>query len=290
MLDFHTPTIADKERVDYFVRSCGQIGCDITFANTYLWRSVYSIGIAFDNDTYYKCYAMGDNITGYSIPITKGDMTKAVDTVLADAAERGARPTIGMMSNANAELIHRLYKGRVHIREDRDAFDYIYERANLEALAGKKYHAKRNHISRFLRACESYEARDLGDDTFADAMSIAETWQQGNEDTGELDIIRDAFGHFRELGMFGLVLYADGKPVAMCAASQINDRVCDVNFEKALDFDGAYAMINREFAKRFDSYTQVNREENLGLEGIRKAKLSYHPDILYQKSHAIFEI
>jgi len=290
MLDFYPPTLDDRERVESFVRDCGQIGCDISFTNAYLWRNRYDIRIAFDDDTYYKCYALGGNVTGYSMPITKGDIRKAVDTVINDALERGTKPMIGLLNDANAELIHRLYSDRVHIKEDRSTLDYIYKRENLANLAGKKYHAKRNHISRFIRSCDKWEVRELGEDTFSDAMQISEIWQQSNDDTGELDIIRDAFAHFDELGMFGLVLYADGKPVAMCAASKINDRVCDVNFEKATDFDGAYAMINREFARYFDSFTLVNREEDIGLEGLRKAKLSYHPDILYSKSHAVFDM
>lgn len=290
MLDFYTPTINDRERIESFVHECGQIGCDISFTNTYLWRNRYDIRIAFDDDTYYKCYALGGNVTGYSMPITKGDIRKAVDNVIKDALERGAKPMIGLLNNANAELIHRLYSDRVHIKEDRSTFDYIYERENLANLAGKKYHAKRNHISRFMRACDSWEVRELGQDTFDDAMAISQIWQKSNDDTGELDIIRDAFDNLDALGMFGLVLYADSKPVAMCAASRINDRVCDVNFEKAIEFDGAYAMINREFTRHFDSFTLVNREEDIGLEGLRKAKLSYHPDILYSKSHAVFDL
>ena len=91
------------------------------------------------------------------------------------------------------------------------------------------------------------------------------------------------------LGLFGLVLYVDGAPKAMCIASELNDCVCDVSFEKAVEINEAYAVINNEFAKHFTKYQLINREEDLGLEGLRKAKLSYHPDILYSKSVAYFK-
>ena len=289
MLDFRTPTLADKERIDSFTRDCGQIGCDITFANTYLWRERYSIRIAFDDDTYYKCYAMGGKVTGYSFPLTHGDIHAAVEKLFDDAKERGVDPFIGLLSTVNAELLQRGFENRIaDIHEDRNSFDYIYEREHLANLVGKKYHAKRNHVSRFKRNYDNYSVKELNRENFDDAYSVALRWLDGNEDTGELNIIRDALDHFEELGMFGLVLYVRGKPVAMCMASEINDRVCDVNFEKAVEIDEAYAVINNEFAKRFDKYTLVNREEDMGLEGLRKAKLSYHPDILYSKSHAKF--
>lgn len=288
MLDFKTPTLEDKERVDAFVRSSGQIGCDITFANTYLWREHYDIKIAFEGDTYYKCYASKGKVTGYALPITGGDMRKAVDKVLADAHERGIQPQIGLLNNANAELLSRLYGDRITVSEDRDSFDYIYERANLSNLSGKKYHAKRNHISRFKRTHDDYSVKEICEDNFADVLNVTKRWQSGNDDTGELEIIKDALNHFDKLGMFGLVLYVEGKPVAMCMASEINPSVCDVNFEKAVDIDEGFAVINNEFATHFAQYTYVNREEDMGLEGLRKAKLSYHPDILYTKSHAVF--
>lgn len=289
MLDFRTPTLADKERVDAFVRNCGQIGCDVSFVNTYLWRERYDIRIAFTDDTYFKTYFTNGRLTGYALPITLGNLRSAIDLIFDDAKERGVKPLIGLLNDANTELLRRLYEGRVRIEADRDAFDYIYERSNLANLSGKKYHAKRNHISRFLRTHDNYSVKEIYKGNFADVLSVAERWQSGNEDTGELTIIRDALDHFDELGMFGLLLYVDRVPVAMCMASEINDRVCDVNFEKAVEIDEAFAVINNEFAKHYDRYTLINREEDMGLEGLRKAKLSYHPDILYTKNTAIFE-
>ena len=289
MLDFRTPTIEDKARIDAFVRDCGRIGCDISFTNTYLWREHYNIKIAFDDDTYYKCYAIGGKISGYAPPITRGDIKTAVDNIIADAKDRGIKPMIGLLTEACAEQLHRLYEGHVHVSEDRDSFDYIYEREKLATLSGKKYHAKRNHISRFNRTYNDYSVKELCETNFSDAMYIAQRWQAGDEDTGELRIIRDAMEHFEELGMFGLVLYVDSKPVAMCMASEINSLVCDVNFEKAIDIDEAYAVINNEFAKRFTKYKLINREEDMGLEGLRKSKLSYHPDILLKKHIAVFD-
>ncbi len=289
MLDFRTPTLADRDRIDSFVRDCGQIGCDVSFTNTYLWRHKYDIRVAFDGDTYYKCYCMGGEVTGYALPVTKGDLKKAVDTVLADARERGIKPLIGLLSDANAELIRRLYEGRVSVRDDRDSADYIYEREHLASLSGKKYHAKRNHLSRFLRTYENYSVEELCEKNFADALAVAEKWQEGAEDTGELSAIREAMEQFDTLGLFGLVLYVNGSSAAMCIASELNGCVCDVNFEKAVGIDEAFAVINNEFAKRYDTYTLVNREEDMGLEGLRKAKLSYHPDILYRKSVAVFD-
>ena len=290
MLDFRPPALSDKERIDAFVRSSGQIGCDVSFANTYLWRDRYDTRIAFDDETLYKCYAMNGHITGYTLPMTSGDIRTAIEKVIADARERGAEPLIGLLNNAYAEQLHRLYRGVVTIKEDRDSFDYIYERQNLANLSGKKYHAKRNHISRFLRNHDDYSVKELSSNNLSDALYVAERWQEKSEDSGELGVIRDAAAHFKELGLFGLVLYVDGRPAAMCMASEINDCVCDVHFEKAVEIDEGYAVINNEFAKHFQKYTLINREEDLGLEGLRKAKLSYHPDMLYAKSRAVFSI
>ena len=289
MLDFRPPTLDDRKLIDSFVRDSGQIGCDVSFANAYLWRKKYDIRVAFDENTYYKCYLSNGKVTGYALPMTCGDIRVAVDRVLSDARERGGKPLIGLLNDTNAEKLHRLYRGLITIDESRDSADYIYERVHLAELSGKKYHAKRNHISRFLRTYPNYEVSELHPGNFDDALAVAERWQEGAEDTGELSLIREAFEHFDELGLFGLALYVDQRPAAMCIASEINDCVCDVHFEKAVEFDGAYAVINNEFAKRFDKYTLINREEDMGLEGLRKAKLSYHPDILYTKSFAVFQ-
>lgn len=289
MLDFRPPELGDKERVDAFVRDSGRIGCDVTFVNTYLWSRRYDTRIAFTHDTYFKGYFTDGVPTGYALPLTRGDIHEAIEAVLADARERGVRPAIGLLSDRNSALIRSIYGDRVRIEEDRDAFDYLYLRADLAALSGSKYHAKRNHISRFRRTFDDYSVKEICKENFSDVLSVADRWQQGADDDGEPAAIRLALEHFDALGLFGLLLYTDGKPVAMSIGSAISDDVCDVNFEKAVEVDEAYAVINQAFAERFDRFTYLNREEDLGLEGLRKAKLSYHPAELIRKSTAYFD-
>jgi len=106
-------------------------------------------------------------------------------------------------------------------------------------------------------------------------------------DKSELLAIREALDHFDELSLMGGVLYVNSRPVAMTIASPINSSVLDIHFEKAVGVDGAYAVINNEFAKSHTEYLQFNREEDLGLEGLRKSKLSYNPDKILMKYTAI---
>ena len=288
MLDFRTPTLDDRERIEAFVRESGRIGCDITFVNTYLWREHYDIRVAFTDDTYYKCYVMDGKVSGYTFPMTRGDIRTAVDRIVEDARERGVTPVIGLLNDQNADIIRKLYGDRVSIRISRDSFDYLYERAHLAELRGKKFHAKRNHISRFFREHADISVKEICKENYSDVLSVVERWTSIGGDTGELSIIRDALEHFETLGLFGILLYVEGRPVAMSIGSRISDEVCDVNFEKAVEIDEAYAVINNEFAKHFDGFTLFNREEDMGLEGLRKSKLSYHPDILLRKSTAVF--
>ena len=288
MLEFRTPEITDKLLIESFVRESGQTGCDITFANTYLWRHHYDIRVAFTDDAYFKSYFIGGQLTGYTMPITRGDIKSAVDMILDDAKQRGAAPHIGLLNDRNAAVIRELYPDSARISIERDSFDYIYERRALAELSGKKYHSKRNHVSRFYRTYENHSVEEICSDNFADVLSVTERWLSASGDTGELEIVRDALEHFDTLGLFGLLLYVDGRAVAMTIGSRINDEMCDVNFEKAVEIDDAFAVINNEFAKRYDSFKYINREEDMGLEGLRKSKLSYRPTVLLRKSTAIF--
>ena len=288
MLEFRTPSIDDKERIDAFVAKSGRVGCDANSVNTFLWRDRYDIRIAFTDDSYFKCYSTDGIVTGYSMPITYSDYRTAIALIKEDAAARGVEPLLGLLSDRNVGLMHRLYKDNVAITADRDSFDYIYDRRDLASLPGKKYHAKRNHIARFYRQYDDVVVEEICDKNAQDVLTIAKKWQGDAPDNGEMAAIRDALKYFYRLKLFGLLLYVNEQPVAFTIASRINDEMCDVHFEKAVDIEEAYAVINNEFAKHYDSYNYINREEDLGLEGLRKSKLSYHPSALLSKYNAVF--
>ena len=166
---------------------------------------------------------------------------------------------------------------------------------DLAELKGKRFQPKRNHINRFLSDHPDVTVLPLSDETLPDAKALADRWHQRRseeEDAGmELVALNRAFAHWKELGMEGLVLYVGNQVVAMTMGSRLSDDTFDVHFEKAdLDYAGAYAVINRAFARHIrDKYPEVkflNREEDMGIEGLRKAKLSYHPHHMVEKCWA----
>lgn len=284
MLDFYTPTLKDREWIENLTENCGQIGCDVSFATTYLWRNKYDIRVCNYDGVLYKAYFRSDGVSGYTFPIGQKPPKQMLDILMQDAKERGVKPLIGMLNKTNAEILSHLYPDVFEFREERNSADYVYSRENLASLSGKKFHAKRNHISKFKRNNEDYCYKPIDSSNVEDAYFVAHKWHMQNDsDKSELYAIREALDNMDAIGLFGGVLYVNSRPVAMTIGSKINSSVCDVNFEKAVDVDGAYAVINNEFAKAQSSFLQFNREEDLGIEGLRKSKLSYNPDKILMK-------
>lgn len=165
------------------------------------------------------------------------------------------------------------------IQEDRDNFDYLYRREDLAELSGKAYHKKRNLVNAFLGTC-ACEQRPLTKANVADAVEVLDRWREAKGAEGDYAASREALELFEELGMRGAVYYADGRPAGYVLGEPISKaRMFAVHFEKAVDgYKGIYQFINQAFAQTLPRYFRiVNREQDLGDEGLRQAKMTYRP-------------
>ena len=226
--------------------------------------------------------------------IGPGDLRSKVELVLADAKDYGCKFRLWGLTKQETEQLEQTMPGMFRFQLDRDASDYIYDSQALIHLSGRKYHGKRNHLARFQRSYNwSYE--DITPQNYADCKAIAHEWCVQNGGCGKEDgtdnencAINMAFRSFEELALSGGLLRVDGKPVAFTVGEEINPEVYLLHFEKALNgYEGLYAAINHEYAaKNLENYRYINREEDLGIEGLRKAKLSYNPAILLEKYSA----
>ncbi len=203
---------------------------------------------------------------------------------------------------AEKEIAARVFP-KAQIASARESGDYIYRTTDLAALPGKKYSKKRNHIKQFKVKRPGYRFEPLTSANLQDARLVEEKWLEevlaanaagansaaGDDLKIEKEIIFSALENFeifeKVCGMTGGLLYVDNKPAAFCVASLLSKTVTDVHFEKCLfEFarDGGYAVINNEFSKSVKTEF-INREEDLGIEGLRKAKLSYYPEEILEK-------
>ena len=202
---------------------------------------------------------------------------------------------LGVCSGMCEEL-KEIMPDRFHFEADRDYTDYLYLRTDLATLAGKKFQSKRNHVNKF-RKTYNYEYVPLTPDRIPECMELEAEWCKMNncnqhEGTGnERRALIYALQNFDALGLTGGILHVDGKIAAFTFGMPINEDTFGVHVEKAdTRIDGAYAMINYEFANHIpEQYTYLNREEDLGIEGLRKAKLSYQPTILLEKYMAFLK-
>ena len=288
MLDFH---YLQKDKINEYKRFydyTDAIGTEFNFVSAYLWTREYQLKVAVLDDTLIKAYYRDDGtIWGYCMPSGK-NVPGAVEAVFADAKERGQRAYFGYMSQKERDALEALYPGRFDFVRSLTTQDYIYRSEDLANLAGKKYHGKRNHISKFNRTYENTRVEAITADNSADVLTVVRLWceENGLDHTRypEVDVIREALDNLEPFGMRGILLYVDDKPVAMALGNEISPLCFDINFEKALtEYDGSYSVINNEFAKRLTNYTYINREEDMGIEGLKKAKLSYHPAIIYDR-------
>ena len=227
----------------------------------------------------------------FAYPKGSGDVKPIIEELLEDAHSRDQKLIMRGLTPKTLEEFEPVYGDRFTIEENREDADYIYTVEKLCDLKGRKLSSKRNHIKHFERNGEwKFKLIESGEDIDSARAFVAEFYKEkGDPDlVKEADAIEQMFENYEALGFFGGLLYQNGEPVAFTAATQLDQLTMDVHFEKALPgVEGAYTMINREFVRaiseKFPDVEYINREEDMGLEGLRKAKESYHPDVLLMK-------
>lgn len=290
MISWRDIDLSDRDRINQLICASGCHGADYSFANLYIWRHEYQPKIYFTEN---RLLVGNPEWHMFAYPKGDGDVRPSIEMLLEDAHSRGDKLVIRGLTDMTLNEFMPLYGDRFEITEDRDNADYIYTSAKLTELAGRKLSAKRNHINKFERNGDWSFERITDDNMDAARDFVAEFYKEkGDPDlAAESVAIDEMFANYNELGFIGGLLYQNGEPVAFTAGTPLDDEVFDVHFEKALPgVEGAYTMVNREFARLvMEEHPHIgafNREEDMGLEGLRKAKLSYYPDILLMKYFA----
>ena len=291
MIPFERLNLDQKDAYEQILMQCPERGCEYSFANKFLWGRQKAAHL----EGYWLFFSQFDRRSVYPFPIGSGDLKPAVDAIILDARERGIPCYLTGMTKADCDTLEALYPGRFRFHSDRDSFDYVYSTEDLAQLKGRKFQKKRNHLNRFLQEHTDWQVLPLDEATQAKAYCMLQQWYAHR---AELDPTMDfhleklaldrAFAFRTQLDMEGIVVMEKGEILAFAMGSRLSPDTFDIHFEKAReDIQGSYNIINREFARylqaKYPEVKWLNREDDVGLEGLRSAKLSYNPDRLLEK-------
>lgn len=302
MFDFREIQLSDKEWIEQCLKVSDFKGCEYSFANNLAWRRLSNTVICRYEDFYISCSLDDNKEPVFTFPAgAKCDSNgiqryKQLFRQLKDYAEQqGHRFRLSSVNSEHLKWMTEYYGDRIKVCANRDSFDYIYKSSDLIELKGKKYHGKRNHIKRFKENDWSFEP--LTAEHFDECIAFAAEFYNENDGYDDYSavveqfVIHTFFDNFDYLGLKGGVLRKDGMIVGFTIGEQLNSDTFVIHIEKAnSDIQGAYPALCNEFAKHFaQGFEYINREEDLGIEGLRKSKLSYRPDFLLEKCTVTFK-
>ena len=298
MLLFKPITIKDKEAITAYTYPGNFINCDFAFSNMCSWRFLYDSEFAIADDFLFVRFYIHRNNTKhqiYMLPTGSGDLKKAIKKIEQDAEENNQPLCISSITPDGKNKLESLFPDEFVFTANRNSFDYVYLREDLRALKGKKYQPKRNHINKFQKN-HPFIYLPITPDMVPECLALEYKWYQTHRTREEADSLifenrsmEYALNHFTELGLSGGAIKVDNEIIAFTYGSPINQYTFGVHVEKAdIRFDGIFSVINREFIARLpEQYLYINREEDLGIPGLRQAKLSYQPAIILEKHTAM---
>ncbi len=289
---FKRTELEDQEiMTSYFDRHCSR-SCERTFVNVFLWSGQYPVKWAIvEGAMVFKSEDQGH--VSYAFPAGDDEsVKKALDKMKQYSEEHGYDFTMYNVTPDDFARLERWYPGRFEVEYNRDEADYVYESEKLATLSGKKLHSKKNHVNKFKAVYENrWNYEPMSKDNLEECFQMALKWRSENgcnedEDKNvEMCVTLNALRLFEELGLTGGILRVDGEIVAFTIGEPVCKDTFVVHIEKAYaDVPGAYTMINQQFVEHeCMEYTYVNREDDAGSEGLRKAKLSYKPVFMVEK-------
>ncbi len=289
-IQFKRPELSDRELIHSYFKKYPSRSCERTFVNVYLWSRHYKVSFAIIEQA--LIFQSEEDGISFAYPVGEPEHVKrAIDFLLEYTKERGAEFSLYCVTPEQFAQLDAWYPGRFQIEYNRDDADYVYESEKLATLSGKKLHAKRNHINKFKATFENWNFEALTEDNVEECFQMALNWRRENgceddvEKNAEMCVTLNALRLREELELTGGVLRVNGEVVAFTLGEPVCEDTFVVHIEKAYaEVPGAYPMINQLFAKQvYDRYRYINREEDTGAEGLRKAKLSYYPVFMVEK-------
>ena len=293
MISFHKAEAADRAWAHEILKRCAYPGAEYAFSCMYLWSDYFGeLGRAGERLTQHAPWR-GREV--YLYPAGTGDLREAIEAIRADAAERGNPMRLRSLTNETRAELEALYPGKFEFTACRNSYDYIYTVEELSELHGKKLQSKRNHCHRFEAEHPDWRTEVITAENIGKCREMVALWYENHPENYEIQsekkAIAKAFEHFAAISMDGLMLLDGEQVLGFSMGHRMNRTYYDVCFEKAFaDVQGAYTMINREFSRYIaEKYTELeflNREDDMGEPGLRKAKESYQPTLLLEKCTA----
>lgn len=296
MLEWNEPQLTDREWISSCVKESGYIGSDAAFANIFLLQSKYNINVASYKGYLIRYYDGHLSRHGYTFPLGRGNIDKALEAIRQDAIDMDRKLEFCFITEEQKVVLDNYYGDILEYSRDDGDSDYIYGQQELSTLAGRAYHKKKNHVSKFNRTYDDIRYSDIGEANIEDAVMVEDIWysehQDDIDDSAQIEYaaIKNALQNYDKLGLMGGILYVNNVPAAMTIASYITDDAIDIHYEKCISeyaVSGGYAAINQRYAATLNNVTYINREEDINIPGLRKAKESYHPKIMLKKYHAV---
>lgn len=291
MLDFKDITISDRQWMEPLFRTSGLRSEEFNFTFCYIWRDVFYYRAARFEDHVIIASLREGRPASYLFPAGSGDPARAIEALREHAGKNGEPLIFHCVLSEHKALLETMYSGRFEFMELSDYYDYVYSAESLITLAGKKLHSKRNHINRFMSNCPDWSYEPITRENMPEIMLMNEKWCEINgcrEDkslANEACSVRNALGDFFELGVDGGLIRTGGEVVAFSIGERLNHDTYLVHIEKAFGgIQGSYTIINQQFAEHnCGDYLYIDREDDSGNEGLRKAKQSYRPVFQVEK-------
>jgi hypothetical protein len=284
---FKSLTLEDQEVFSKHLKADPPRTSELTFTNLFMWRAYYRTAWRESEDCLLIIQQPRDAAPFALPPMGRGDKSAAVEAIFEAMASAG---TASRISRAPQDLAALLDPRRYDIRPNRDQSDYVYESQRLISLAGRKMHRKKNHLNQFKKH-NIHEYQELGPELINMVLGMQEDWCQLRDCPSDIGLmnedmaVQEAIANCEVLGFKGGAILVDGKVEAFSFGELLNPDTAVIHIEKANpDIPGLYAAINQMFASAAWSGVEfINREQDLGLPGLRKAKESYHPHHLVDK-------
>lgn len=293
MISFKDVEIKDKEWIRPLLAAADLRASHQNFGNIFTWKEVYNYQVAQVNE-YLVLKGFIEEGPYYFFPAGVGDVQPVLEKLKKDAEENNHPFVMLGISPENVSTLKELYPEKFEFTEMRNSFDYVYLIEKLATLKGRKMQAKRNHINRFIDNHADWAFELINPDNLAECWEMNLEWCRRNDCNDDPNLAAEAcavqrhFDYFTELDLDGGLIRVDGKVIAFTMGERLNSDTYVIHVEKAYgEIQGAYQIINREFIRwvneTYPELVYVNREEDMGYEGLRKAKLSYRPDLMVEK-------